>query len=72
MTKEQVKEILSRVLTWSQEDQERVASFAQAVERARGDDITAEEWKIIDERAARRELATDEEVEAVFSRFRQA
>ena len=36
------------------------------------DDITDEEWKIIEERAARRDLASDEEVEAVFSRYRNA
>ena len=66
MTKEQVKEILGRVLTWPQEDQEMVARFARQVEQARGDDITEEEWKIIEERAARRELASDEEVERLF------
>jgi len=36
-----------------------------------GDDITAEEWTIIEERASRRDLASDEEVEAVFSRYRR-
>jgi hypothetical protein len=73
MTKEQVKEILERVLTWEPDDQERVARFVRAVEqRLSGDDITDEEWKIIEERAARRDLATDEEVEAVFSRYRSA
>ena len=73
MTKEQVKEILDRVLTWPQADQEKVARFARQVEHARdGDDISEEEWRIIEERAARRDLASDEEVESVFSRYRNA
>jgi hypothetical protein len=72
MTKEQVKEILDRVLTWPEADQEKVARFARQVEQVRGDDITDEEWRIIEERAARRELATDDEVEQVFRRYRRA
>jgi hypothetical protein len=39
---------------------------------AAGDDITDEEWKIIEERAVRRDLAADEEVEQVFNRYRSA
>ena len=73
MTKEQVKEILDRVLTWSQPDQEKVARFARQVEqRLNDDDITEEEWRLIEERAARRDLASDEDVEAVFGRYRRA
>lgn len=73
MTKEQVKELLDRVLTWPEADQEKVARFVRHVEQWRGaDDITDEEWKIIEARAARRDLATDEEVEDVFRRYRSA
>ena len=73
MTKEQVKEILDRVFTLSEEDQERVARFVQQVEERReGDEISEEEWTIIEQRAARRDLASDEEVEALFSRYRRA
>jgi hypothetical protein len=36
------------------------------------DDITDEEWRLIETRAAPRHLATDEDVEQVFSRYRHA
>jgi hypothetical protein len=71
MTKDQVKELLDRVLTWPDDDQEKLAQFVREVEQLRaGDDITVQEWEIIERRAARRDLATDEEVEKVFSRYR--
>ncbi len=71
MTKDQVKELLDRVLTWPEDDQEKLAQFVREVEQLRaGDDITVQEWEIIERRAARRNLATDEEVEKVFSRYR--
>jgi hypothetical protein len=73
MTRDQVKEFLDRVLTWPPADQEKLVRFVDEIERRRaGDDITDEEWKIVEQRAARRDLATDEEVEQVFSRYRSA
>lgn len=72
MTKDEMKEILDRVLSWPPADQERVARFARDVEERLGDDISDEEWKIIEQRAARRELASDEEVERLFGRYRSA
>ena len=71
MTRDQVKEILDRVLSWPADDQEKVARFVREVEQRR-DDITDEEWEIIEGRAARRDLATDKEVEQVFGRYRSA
>jgi hypothetical protein len=71
MTKDQVKEILDRVLTWPSDDQERLVDEVEQ-RRAGDDDLTDEDWKIIEARAARRDLASDEEVEAVFSRYRRA
>ncbi|HEX4191663.1 MAG TPA: hypothetical protein VHY80_01145 [Stellaceae bacterium] len=72
MTKEQVQQVLERVLGWPQKDQEKVIRFVQQVEQLREvDDITDDEWKLIEERAARRDLASDEEVEEVFSRYRR-
>jgi hypothetical protein len=72
MTKDQVKEILDCVLTWPEEDQEKVARFVQQLEASREDDISEQEWRLIEESAARRDLATDEEVEQLFSRYRSA
>jgi hypothetical protein len=73
MTRDQFKEILNRVLSWPPDEQEKVARFVREVEQRRADDdIGEEEWEIIEARAARRDLATDKEVEQVFSRYRGA
>ena len=73
MTRDQVKGILDRVLSWPADDQEKVARFVRELEERRADDdITDEEWEIIEARAARRDLASDKEVEQVFGRYRSA
>ena len=73
MEKDDVKAVLGRVLTWPPDDQEKVARFVREVEQRRADDdISEEEWEIIEARAARRDLATDKEVEQVFARYRRA
>ena len=73
MTKQQVKELLDRVLSWSPEDQERVARFVQQVEEGiSANDVTDEESKIIEERAARYDVASDEKVKRFFDKYRGA
>jgi hypothetical protein len=36
------------------------------------DDITDEEWKLIEERVASRDLASDDEVKELFDKYRGA
>ena len=77
MTKDQVKEILDRVLTWPSDRQEEVARLALQIERwhAGDGDLTESDWKIIDERSAasrRGDIASDEEVAALLDRYRHS
>ena len=73
MTKQEIPDVRERVLTWSSEDQERVVRFVREIEHGSfTDDITDEEWKLIEKRLAQPDLATDEEVKAVFDRYRGA
>jgi hypothetical protein len=73
MTRDQVKEIVQRVIDWPREDQERLARFIDEIEQRHADnEITDEEWEVIEARARRRDLASDEEVEQVFARYRSA
>ena len=62
VTRDQVKAILDRVRTWPAEDQEKVVRFVEQVEQRHAeDDISDQEWDVIESRAARRDLATDAE-----------
>jgi hypothetical protein len=71
MTKEQVREVLERVLTWPKERQEEHAEIALEIEASLGDAVyhaTPEELQAIDE-AERSGIASEEEVEAAFNTF---
>jgi hypothetical protein len=77
MTKKEVKAVLDRVSTWPEEAQEELVQSALEIERrhARANELTDEDWKIIEERsraAQHNEIATDKEVETVFNRYRRA
>jgi hypothetical protein len=66
-------DILRRVETWPQEDQDELAELAREIEARRTGVYrpTAEELRALDE-AHRSGTATDEEVEAAFQSFRRA
>jgi hypothetical protein len=68
-----VKNMLSRVANWPEEDQDELAQIALEIEARRHGvyHATPEELRAIDEAlaaVARGEVATDEEVEAVFAK----
>jgi len=75
MTKEQVKEVLDRVLTWPQERQEDAAQMLLALE-ARSDEFyhpDDDEWESIQEgvaQAKRGEAVSAEEIAALFKSHR--
>ena len=76
MTKQQIEEILNRVRTWPLERQEDAAAILLRMEEQGTQvyELTEEEQADIEaglKEAERGEFATDEEVEAVFSRYRR-
>ena len=74
MTKEQVKAVLDRVLTWPRERQEELAEIALEIEAEFGSRVyrpTPDELQALDE-AERSGVASDQEVEAAFRTFRGA
>jgi hypothetical protein len=71
-----VKNTLERVASWPQEDQEELAQVALEIEARRYGvyHATPEELAAIDEALAgvsRRQIASDEEVEAIFAEYRR-
>jgi predicted transcriptional regulator len=73
----EIKKVLKRVASWPQEDQEELAQIALEIEaRRRGVyHATPEELAAIDEALAAIEhgdIASADEVEAVFAKYRQA
>ncbi len=72
-----LKEVLERVETWSEQDQEKLAQVILEVEAQLliSDDLTPEQLKAIEEGVAaadRGEIASDEQVKALFAKFRRS
>ena len=72
-----VKTVLSRVPRWPEEDQDELAQVALEIEARRHGvyPATPEELQAVDDALAavgRGEIATEEEVEAVFAKYRRA
>jgi hypothetical protein len=74
MTKEQVKAVLDRVLTWPRERQEELAEIALEIEADLSSGVyraTPDELQALDE-AERSGVASDQEVDTAFRTFRRA
>jgi hypothetical protein len=72
-----MRKLLDWVESWPPEDQEELAEYAREIEARRTGEYhaTPEELEAIDEalgQVARGELASKEEVEAAFAKFRRA
>jgi predicted transcriptional regulator len=72
-----LKKVLARAETWSEQDQEELAQVVLEIEARRHGVYHAslDELKAIDEAlaaVARGEVASDQEVEAVFAKYRRA
>ena len=67
-----IKELLRRVETWPREAQEELAASVRTIEsrHAIADELTEDDWKIINRRVKRRQLASDDEVRALFDQYR--
>jgi predicted transcriptional regulator len=73
----ELRTMLTRIERWPEEDQEELAQIALEIEARRHGvyQATPDELRAIDEALAaveRGEVASDEEVEAVFAKYRRA
>lgn len=73
----ELRTMLARIERWPEEDQEELAQIALEIEARRQGvyQATPDELRAIDEALAaveRGEVASDEEVEAVFAKYRRA
>ena len=76
MTTNKLDALIEWVREWPDEDQEELVAYASEIEARRAGPYHAspEELRILDEalaEARRGEIATDNEVEAVFEKFRR-
>ncbi len=74
MTKEQIRAVLDRVLTWPPERQRDAAEMLMALEARAGElyHPSDEEWAAIEEgleQVRRGEFVSDEEMDALWKRF---
>jgi hypothetical protein len=69
--KTKLKEVLERIESWPDADQEELAEYAELIEsrRDKAHHATAEELQALDE-ADRSGVASEQEVEAAFRSFR--
>jgi predicted transcriptional regulator len=70
-----LKDVLARAEHWTATAQDRLVQAALEIEQTQDQEfeLTEEDWKIIDQRvaaSARGEFATDQEVEAIFNKYR--
>jgi hypothetical protein len=76
MTREQIEEIFERVRTWPPERQEDAAQVLLRLEQQNSavQELTEEDWADLEEalaEAEREEPVPDEEVKALFDRYRK-
>jgi hypothetical protein len=77
MTREQVKEIVDRILSWPEEDQEEFAQVAREIEARRTGvyRLTDDEREAIERGLAdmrQRKFARDEDIAAIFRKARSS